>query len=610
LFVSHACHFLTLFLYVQMPPTPPPFESSGTVEKSGGYVAKNPHLYQLLRSELVAKSAKPLNSDTYSPFHRVLPMSERQEDELHIRELFARMMDEFVPAAAAAIDQLPDLSGPRVCDELHAMGINVRYLPAVLSSVKSQQSRRAILTEMVARACKSRINRIWRELFRSSSQQEMSSFRYREAAADFFSALLLTTESASRVEGFLEPDSPRRVLFSESVTYWAKRVPSDVDASDSLWKDLSLMFSGFADVYQRLVEIGEAPGVFSCRGSVDIPTVVARASDLCSMHINNSAMDQLQSQCSPEESDTAVDDQLFAADISIFVGVKSMALVSLGDAVSMAAHGRSSAANIGVSNRLFARSKIKFAELLGQDGDNFLAHGLYASTLVKRSMLDFVDWDVKLDLLQTACRSYRIIAMPANFENVADLFTLQTVHDQLRVVPASTRFRAHSFAAECMAEGRKLRQDLSASAELSSSTGPLEETSPLGLATTSVNLAICCVEDVIDGGDGEVTTVNVERWLERFLEDGSVWLSLDPPPIDRREMLANVRALVEAAETASPSAISGDLQGRLEEFVRQTEEQPKRRPARVKQVSASRGLSAALASRLQDRTGGDAPENT
>jgi hypothetical protein len=117
---------------------------------------KGAFLYQLLRPELVARSALPLSSDCFSRFALADPDWRLRNDE--VRDAHRMLLDKLLPAFLDRMRARPLPSNLKLfISVLHAFGINVRCM-AVLhrmcdrSDAKDADIRRFLLGEMVARA--------------------------------------------------------------------------------------------------------------------------------------------------------------------------------------------------------------------------------------------------------------------------------------------------------------------------------------------------------------------------------------------------------------------------------------------------------------------------
>lgn len=135
------------------PPEPP------SVGKEQGL--KRPHLFRLLRPELVRISPFPLSSDAFTGFGRV----DMDVHNHRVRYIFNYLMEHIIPDFSSMLDQGKIAFSPTniFVQSLHRHGINVRWIGKVRSITKTTGPRQALLYEMVFRVLKNRSRALLRQ---------------------------------------------------------------------------------------------------------------------------------------------------------------------------------------------------------------------------------------------------------------------------------------------------------------------------------------------------------------------------------------------------------------------------------------------------------------
>jgi len=181
-------HYYLLDFSRTMPPCPP----DPTLPSS--------HLFRLFRSEFVAKYPVPLCPDGFSGFLRADP--DRKNYNAQLRLAFQSLIDvnchEFarrVPWHIMEAREKGDLSSFPLSQELHSVGINLRYLGIILDYIPitgdemSIIVRSFILCEILARIIKNEINALLRDsMFRWQIPMEA---RYRSAVVEYLNFVLI-----------------------------------------------------------------------------------------------------------------------------------------------------------------------------------------------------------------------------------------------------------------------------------------------------------------------------------------------------------------------------------------------------------------------------------
>ena len=131
-----------------------------------------PHLYRLLRSELVAANMHPLCSDSYSGF--LAPGDARTEYHRDVQGASKRLRSFAMPWAALQIDQLFASHSEferfyslsildRIRNVTHVLGVNCRYLASVFTRARNISSKRLLLIEMTSRTVKRHVREVLRQ---------------------------------------------------------------------------------------------------------------------------------------------------------------------------------------------------------------------------------------------------------------------------------------------------------------------------------------------------------------------------------------------------------------------------------------------------------------
>ncbi len=155
-------------------------------------VQRGSHLYCMLRPELVKNSKVPLSSDAFSFFGT----HESKVHNAEVRTAFNHLMDEVIPTFAKELANKAVVvnSESDLAREMHARGINMRYLSRVRQFLPSSDRGRAmIMTSMVSRVCKAILRKRLREVDAQYAKKgwtgPIPDAAYREAVLVFFNTV-------------------------------------------------------------------------------------------------------------------------------------------------------------------------------------------------------------------------------------------------------------------------------------------------------------------------------------------------------------------------------------------------------------------------------------
>ncbi len=134
-------------------------------------LGKHPHLYRVLRPELVRRNPTPLCSDAFSGF--LAKSSDRMQFDADCVSATKRLFSFAVPWSALLVDQLFGSRGEhdsffsleslhRIRNIIHSLGVNMRYLSNVFRRCKQTVAQQLLLVEMVSRSCKWQLRSVMR----------------------------------------------------------------------------------------------------------------------------------------------------------------------------------------------------------------------------------------------------------------------------------------------------------------------------------------------------------------------------------------------------------------------------------------------------------------
>eukprot|EP01102_Stenamoeba_stenopodia_P002205 TRINITY_DN1198_c0_g1_i1.p1 TRINITY_DN1198_c0_g1~~TRINITY_DN1198_c0_g1_i1.p1 ORF type:complete len:1050 (+),score=251.40 TRINITY_DN1198_c0_g1_i1:69-3218(+) len=137
-------------------------------------------LYKLLRAELVSRYSKALSSDAYSLFGK----DNAAEHDAEVTEATMFLFQQVIPEFADLLSRMDEttLTAPRLIEELHRAGINIRHLGRVRACIPTEKTRlrEIILEELICRSLKNDLRRRMRDL---NSSNDMD---YNNLVASFF----------------------------------------------------------------------------------------------------------------------------------------------------------------------------------------------------------------------------------------------------------------------------------------------------------------------------------------------------------------------------------------------------------------------------------------
>ncbi|KAL6050026.1 Clu domain-containing protein [Balamuthia mandrillaris] len=166
----------------------PEMKGNVLVEKYNSMV----YLYRLLRPELVASNEVPLSSDAFSRFGLVDEAEPEHRKE--VAKATHRLLNRVIPDLAKQLNNhtVTPVDHKELIEEMHKVGINVRFLGRLRHRNFNHHLRSFLLTEMSTRIMKQKLRKIMRKsIFTCHNEEQL-----KQRIVDYFNLVLGTSKES------------------------------------------------------------------------------------------------------------------------------------------------------------------------------------------------------------------------------------------------------------------------------------------------------------------------------------------------------------------------------------------------------------------------------